>query len=272
MSIYQIVNEHTRSLPFFIYSIGEDLYQAPVYRPNGFPYNHMITVIDGEGIVEYDGIRKDVTKGDIFFIKKDIPHNYFSFGKKFKTRWITFDGMSCQSIFSSQNIDKFKIFNDINIEKLNANFDILYNKSIQHINGYELSVFIYSYIINFFNCEKKSDFYRNMQSVIDYIKKNYNKCITLEELSVIAEMNKFTFCREFKKIYNITAFDFILQTRIQNAKTFLTDSDMKIQDIATKVGFNDTGYFCRIFKKEENCTPSEFKKIIKDDKNATIFF
>lgn len=267
MSIYQIVNEHARTLPFFLHSIGDDLYQNPMYRPNGFPYSHMITVLDGDGIVECEGFCESVSKGDIFFIKKNIPHKYFSYGKTFQTRWITFDGTACDAIFSSQNITNFKLFKDVDIAKLNTHFDNLYNKSLQYINGYELSVHIYSYIINFFNCNKKHEFYDNMQDVINYIKHNYSKCITLEELSEISAMNKFTFCREFKKIYNSTPFEFILQTRIQNAKTLLTDSNMQIQEIAEKVGFNDTGYFCRIFKKEENCTPSEFKKIIKKPLN-----
>ena len=264
MSIYQIVNEHTRTLPFYIHSIGQDFYQNPVYRPNGFPYNHMITVLDGEGFFECEDICEEVSNGDIFFIKKDVPHNYYSYGKTFKTQWITFDGVACESVFLSQNVKNYKILKHVNIEKLKTNFDFLYNKTQQHINGYELSVYIYSYIINFFNCTKKSDFLDNMQIVIDYIKKNYNKCITLDDLSSVSGMNKFNFCREFKKIYNITAFEFIIQTRIQNAKTLLTDSNMQIQHIAKKVGFNDTGYFCRIFKKEENCSPTEFKNRIKN--------
>ena len=263
ISIYQIVNEHTKKLPFYIHSIGCDIYQNPVYRPSGFPYNHMITVLEGDGFFECEGICEEITAGDIFFIKKDVPHAYYSYGNNFKTQWITFDGVSCESVFQSHNVKKYKVLKDVNIEKLNADYNFLYNKNQQYINGYELSVHIYSYIINFFNCAKKTDLFDKMQDVINYIKINYDKCISLEDLSSITGMNKYTFCREFKKIYNITAFEFITKTRIQNAKTLLTDSDMQIYDIAKNVGYNDTGYFCRTFKKEENCAPTEFKKAIK---------
>ena len=265
MSIFQIIDDNTKKLPFFINSIGFDAYQFPVLRPKGFIYNHMITVLEGEGIVECDGQKCNVNEGDIFFIKKDIPHSYYSKSNIFKTQWITFDGTSCESFFVSQNISNFKLFRDIDLIKLNKVFETLYMKTSQSLNDFDLSIYIYAYIVTFFNCEKNTNISVNIEKSIEYIKNNYNKCITLEELAKISKMNKYAFCREFKKKYNTTAFNFLLKTRIQHAKTILVDSNDKIQNIAAKTGFNDTGYFCRIFKEEENFTPTEFRNILKKD-------
>ena len=265
MSIFQIIDENTKKLPFYINSIGFNEFQNPVYRPEGFNYNHLISVIDGNGTVECNGEKIPVTKGDIIFIRKRIPHNYYSSGKNFKTQWVTIDGISCDSVFSSQNVKNFKIIKDVNLDKLNDNFDNLYEKTAKLLNCYELSIHIYSYLITFFNCEKNTEYYTNIQKVVDYIKENFSLPITLDELSNISTINKFTLCREFKKIYNVTIFDFILRVRVQNAKTLLADSSMNVQDIAVSCGFNDCGYFCRKFKKEEKCTPTEFRNSIKKD-------
>lgn len=265
MSIYKIINDKTRTLPFYIYSIGNDPYQNACIREKGFLYHHLISVVNGEGYVECDGKKEKITKGDIFFIAKDVPHAYYSKSETFATKWITFDGTAVSSVLNSYNINNFVLLKQVNLEKLDNSFESLYAKVDSSLNDYEISAYLYLYITTFFNCSKTSDTIKVISKAVNYIKKNFSDYITLDDLALISNMNKFTFCREFKKIYSATPFDYLLHVRVQEAKKILTDSNMKINDISIATGFNDTGYFCRIFKKFENCTPSEFRKMIKKD-------
>lgn len=265
MSVYPIINEKTKTMPFYISSIGSDAFQNPCIRNNGFYMHHLLTVLDGYGIVECDGYKETVTKGDIFFIKKNVPHSYYSIGDKFSTQWVTFDGTASECVFNAYEISNFILYKDINIEKITDSFDVLYKKALRNINDYELSSHLYTYITAFFNCKKVSKTSKALENAVQYIQKNYKTCITLDELAEKCQMNKFTFCREFKKSFSETPFDFILHTRVQEAKKLLTDSTQKIQEIASNTGFNDTGYFCRIFKRFEGFTPNEFRQIIKKD-------
>ncbi len=270
MSIYTIVNEKTKTMPFYISSIGTDSFQHPCKRDKGFHCHHLLTVTEGSGFVECNGHTEKVSKGDIFFIKKNVPHSYYAVGDKFSTQWITFDGTASECVFNAYGISGFILFKDINLEKLTSSFDFLYKKASQNLNDFELSSYLYAYITTFFNCKKTSKTSKALELAIKYIKENHQNCITLDELASICQMNKFTFCREFKNNFSTTPFDYILHTRIQYAKKLLTDSELKVQEISRITGFNDTGYFCRIFKRLENCTPSEFKETIKKTFNEIV--
>lgn len=67
----------------------------------------------------------------------------------------------------------------------------------------------------------------------------------------------------FKKHKNITLVKYITQKRIECAKQLLKDTDLAINAIAIKVGFTDLSVFGKSFKRSENITPSEYRKVIK---------
>ncbi|MBV7275664.1 helix-turn-helix transcriptional regulator [Clostridium sp. PL3] len=53
--------------------------------------------------------------------------------------------------------------------------------------------------------------------------------------------------------------DYINKLRIDNAKKYLIETNMKISDISKMVGYNQLSYFGSIFKKLEGCTPNEYR-------------
>lgn len=67
----------------------------------------------------------------------------------------------------------------------------------------------------------------------------------------------------FKKHKNITLVKYITQKRIEYAKQLLKDTDLAINAITIKVGFTDLSVFGKSFKRSENITPSEYRKVIK---------
>lgn len=54
-------------------------------------------------------------------------------------------------------------------------------------------------------------------------------------------------------------FDDILRLRIEKAKEYMETSDKKVYEISQAVGFEDTGYFSRVFKKYTGMSPKEYK-------------
>ena len=81
----------------------------------------------------------------------------------------------------------------------------------------------------------------------------------MEELSDQIHATPQYLCRMFKRHLNVRPFQYIAMKRIQHAKILLTDSDLSINEIAHRVGYNDCSYFCAIFKKIELISPSEFR-------------
>lgn len=62
-------------------------------------------------------------------------------------------------------------------------------------------------------------------------------------------MNPTYFCEYFKNQTGETVLDFVTKARIEKAKELLLSTDFKIYDISQQVGYNDTKYFSKLFRK-----------------------
>jgi len=101
-----------------------------------------------------------------------------------------------------------------------------------------------------------------LEKVIQYIQKHFaEKNLTVNTLAELACVSSSHFHKLFKRSYGISPIDFINQKRIELAKKMLlSQRNHKISTVAYLSGFNNLGYFNRIFKKYTSLTPSEFKK------------
>lgn len=92
-----------------------------------------------------------------------------------------------------------------------------------------------------------------------YIKAHYNKDISLEEVSRKVDISLYYFSKLFKNVVGENFIDYLTQIRIEAAKELLY-SEMSIKEIAIEVGYRDSNYFSRLFKKCVGITPTEFKE------------
>lgn len=95
---------------------------------------------------------------------------------------------------------------------------------------------------------------------IEYIKQNYQQRITVEEICGFCHCSKWYLSRNFKKINGININNFVNKIRVEAAKLHLINSETKIADIATNVGFDDPNYFTSIFTKHCGISPTAFRK------------
>lgn len=95
--------------------------------------------------------------------------------------------------------------------------------------------------------------------VIGYIKANLNEKISIDSLSNKACMSKATFYRLFKRELGISPNDYILSEKMAKAKELLTIPGAKIAAISYELGFSDSNYFIRAFKKIVGITPGAFQ-------------
>jgi len=92
---------------------------------------------------------------------------------------------------------------------------------------------------------------------------NLGENITIEKIAREIPMNPTYFCEYFKNQTGETVLDFVTKTRIETAKDLLLTTDLKIYDIAEKVGYTDTKYFSKLFKKYFGEVPSKYKEKLK---------
>ena len=101
-----------------------------------------------------------------------------------------------------------------------------------------------------------------IQTIENYIKENYDKIISLDILSEISGLNKYSVIRSFTKIKGITPYRYIETIRINKSKELLKFNN-DIVEVALKLGFTDQSHFTKTFKKLTGLTPGEYKNIFK---------
>lgn len=95
---------------------------------------------------------------------------------------------------------------------------------------------------------------------IKYIEEHYMEDISLDYIAGMFYFTSNYFSNIFKIYTGINFSKFLLRTRIQKAKEQLKDNKLKIFEIASNVGYKDSRYFDRVFKKESGLSPEEFRR------------
>lgn len=101
---------------------------------------------------------------------------------------------------------------------------------------------------------------RRIEKAFTFMKANYEKNITLDDIAKIVSMTEVGFSRFIKKRTGKTFIDSLNDIRLGHASRHLIDTTLTIAEISYRCGFNNLSYFNRIFKKRYNCTPKEFRE------------
>ncbi len=100
----------------------------------------------------------------------------------------------------------------------------------------------------------------NILRSIDYMGAHIQENITLDELAKSANMSRSEYCIRFKKLFNDTPMQYLINMRLNKAVKLLQDEKLQITDIASDCGFFDNSHMTRFFRKKYNMTPREYRK------------
>lgn len=106
---------------------------------------------------------------------------------------------------------------------------------------------------------KQQEYLQKFNQVLAYIDEHYTENIMLEDIADQAGFSKFHFSRLFKQYTDFTFCDYLNFKRIKEAEKFLGMLDYSITEVALMTGFSSISTFNRLFKKQHNCTPSEYR-------------
>lgn len=136
---------------------------------------------------------------------------------------------------------------------------------ISYINNSTLNnvISFYSFIIDKHLCPHNKIIKNNSPCImraIEYIEKNYNNEISIDELCKELNINKCYFCSIFKKETGYTFINYLNSYKIKKSKELLKNPNLSLLDIALSVGFNNQSYYSTVFKKLTSQTPLEFRE------------
>ena len=95
--------------------------------------------------------------------------------------------------------------------------------------------------------------------VRDYIHEHLREGIALDDLAATVALSRYHFARRFRQSVGTTPHEFVVQQRIEQAKTLLQRTDRSLTDIACGCGFADQSHMTREFKKRVGVTPGRYR-------------
>ncbi len=110
--------------------------------------------------------------------------------------------------------------------------------------------------------EKSADMqsHDRMGFIVEYIRANIQRHMTVEELAEKACMSPSHFHRVFRNEFGIAPVEYINEERIRRAVALLQEPDRPIKNVYMECGFQNRSYFNRVFKKYRKVSPSQFQQ------------
>jgi two-component system response regulator YesN len=100
---------------------------------------------------------------------------------------------------------------------------------------------------------------QEISTAVQYIKKHLHAELTLDGIAGIVQLSPSYFGHLFKKEMGVSLVDYIIEQRIELAKTYLVEGKYRNYELAEQIGYQNYSYFCTTFKKHTGMTPNEYK-------------
>lgn len=98
------------------------------------------------------------------------------------------------------------------------------------------------------------------EAIRDYIDEHYASPLTRESVAQAFYISPNYLSHLFQKTGAIGFNEYLNHTRLEHAKTLLKGYDLKVKEVAHTCGFIDSNYFCRLFRKNTERSPSEYRR------------
>ena len=101
-----------------------------------------------------------------------------------------------------------------------------------------------------------------LNRVLEYIHANLDREMHLDELARVASLSPFHFSKLFKRSTGSSPHQYIMQRRLERAKTLLRQPGRSLSEISVEAGFADQSHFTNVFRRFVGVTPSKFRALL----------
>lgn len=243
-----------------------------VQKEEGCNYCMLIYCTDGKGWYEIYGKTYPIEKNHYILIPPDVP---YAFGADDEDPWtiyfMHFRGKQSTCFIPSRPGPGQILPNDHSrLQDRLQLFEEIYSCfSMGYIKEYMIysSMCLYMFLASFVYLEQ----YRHLtipthkeyplsSRVIHYMQENIQQNLTLEQLSSYFKYSPSHFSMLFQKDTGVSPINYFIRLKIQKACQYIELTNLKINKIALKLGFEEPAYFSRLFTKIMGITPSEYRR------------
>lgn len=224
-------------------------------------------IYSGTGFLQLNNTKYMLSKNDVFLIR---PNQLASYTADDKNPWeyyyFAFNGAWSEELISKTCFSNDQVCATLETDELSQQIkDAVYNLN----DSPNIEFLASEYIFKFFSylssdskekgqkiSQQKN---RYVSTLEEHIMFNYQKPLSVTELSKMFNLNRSHLYRLFKAQTGRSVEDFITYVRIQEAKRFLRETNFSVEDISHLVGYNNYVSFFRVFKSHEKITPTQYR-------------
>ena len=204
--VFPMLLDKDRMLPLYIIGIGCDEYQKQIIREDGMPCHQLAFCTNGSGKFCIDNREYLIDKGKAFFFRPNTAHQYYPLSEPWTTLWIIFSGIGADALLDAMNYKNYEIISSVNLEESLIWYNRLFSTISLKDNNYmpEASAILYNLLINTGRqlsgryADNSSGTASKLDKVITYIKENYHRDITLNDMASAVAVSPSYLCRIFK--------------------------------------------------------------------------
>lgn len=248
-------------------------------RQKGCKDNILIYCLSGSGWCYVNGKKYTATANQFFIIP--ATNDYIRYGASeedpWTIYWVHFSGDNLEALNRHFSIDNFLVpqaipFDEYKIQLWQQMYDCL-NQGYSPENLDYANLCLYHFIACFLFSHKRAELaYKKPGDVadtaIEYMKKNISDRFTVSDLAARFNLSSSHFYSLFRAKTGHPPMDYFIQLKMQRACQLLELPNIKIKEVATRIGYDDPYYFSRIFTKTMGVSPQAYKNHPRDQQVA----
>jgi len=241
-----------------------------ISRESGVDETILIGCLAGEGICQFNHNKWYLKPGNLIVIPANTQHKYkASENDPWTIFWIHFKGDMVKYYLQALKINTEEpMISVANIGSVIDAFEDIYQHTESGYTNTALFCLSTSFVRFFGVCRLHQRALKiNQQGVEERIKKsvvvmqqNIGRHMTLNELAAISGWSPTHYSALFKNQMNTSPIEFFTRLKMQIACNKLKLTRESIHNIATSLGYKDAFYFSRLFKRQNNLSPQNYRR------------
>lgn len=230
-----------------------------------YPPLLLVYVCEGSLFVELESEGYEANAGQVILLDCQQPHYYYA--KKYvEFFYIHFDGPQAHEVCKYlTSINGGILFQSENTQRIRQELEdiVQFYENGNSESAIASSSRIYHLFTQLDNPNRSLRLQKNDDSInrtVAYIRKNVGKKMSLQELAKLSGLSVYYFSHLFKELTGQSPTEFVIHSRIDQAKILLVNTNLSIAEIAQQVGYPNSGNLITLFTQRVGCSPSQFRK------------
>ena len=238
-------------------------------RTNGAEQHILIYCHDGKGDVIIGNKEYKIEADDFITIPIKTPHSYSADkDEPWSIFWVHFKGTVSGKLVSSlekkTGLKGFIKFKDESIQLFNEIYNQLergYSSNNLMYTNMSMWRFFTTFLFNDkFDSSGKLSNKDSIDRVIDYLSRNVDKVLSLDEMAREVNLSPSHFSYLFKKKTGYSPIEYFNHLKVQKACQYLLFTKLRIKEISQELGIEDQYYFSRMFTKVMGLAPNDYRE------------